>query len=172
MFLPQRPVTDALLMYTLLMEDAHDRKQEIHISNNDCTQAYDAVPPWTCFVTWIPTESAASSKDDRHGIVVTRIAVQPHALISHHDTPSPVRPRPRAKKFWPFSDRNVIKCPERHPLLDALDDVDDARPRVPPPRRARTRAIPRAGSRRPPRVTGILSGGRRRGARRRRRDWG
>ena len=44
-FLPQRSVTDALLTYTLLLEDAHDRKQEIHISNNDCTQAYDAVPP-------------------------------------------------------------------------------------------------------------------------------
>ena len=28
------------------MEDAHDRKQDIRISNNDCTQAYDAVPPW------------------------------------------------------------------------------------------------------------------------------
>ena len=45
-FLPQRSVTDALLTYTLLMEDAHDHKKEIHISNNDCTQAYDAVPPW------------------------------------------------------------------------------------------------------------------------------
>jgi hypothetical protein len=45
-FLPQRLVTDALLTYTLLMEDAHDHKKEIHISNNDCTQAYDAVPPW------------------------------------------------------------------------------------------------------------------------------
>jgi hypothetical protein len=28
------------------MEDAHDHKKEIYISNNDCTQAYDAVPPW------------------------------------------------------------------------------------------------------------------------------
>ena len=34
-FFPQRSVTDALLTYTLLMEDAHDHKKDIHISNND-----------------------------------------------------------------------------------------------------------------------------------------
>jgi hypothetical protein len=45
-FLPQRLVIDALVTYTLLMEDAHDRKREIHISTITCTQAYDAVPPW------------------------------------------------------------------------------------------------------------------------------
>ena len=45
-FLPQRSVTNALLTYCLLTEDAHERRKEIHISNNDCTQAYDAVPPW------------------------------------------------------------------------------------------------------------------------------
>jgi hypothetical protein len=29
------------------MEDANNQnRKEIHISNNDCTQAYDAVPPW------------------------------------------------------------------------------------------------------------------------------
>ena len=27
------------------MEDANQFHKEIHISNNDCTQAYDAVPP-------------------------------------------------------------------------------------------------------------------------------
>ena len=34
------------------MEDAHDHKKEIHISNNDCTQAYDAVPPWAMCVVY------------------------------------------------------------------------------------------------------------------------
>ena len=41
-----KSVVDALLMYTLLFEHAEQHKQEIHISNNDCTQAYDAVPTW------------------------------------------------------------------------------------------------------------------------------
>jgi hypothetical protein len=76
-FLPHRSVTDALRTYTLLMEDAHDHKREIQISNNDCTQAYDAVPPWAmrasiaitashhtswiCSATWTPTGWAAFS---------------------------------------------------------------------------------------------------------------
>ena len=41
-----RSVVDAIVTYTLVMEDAKQHKKEIHISNNDCTQAYDAVPPW------------------------------------------------------------------------------------------------------------------------------
>jgi hypothetical protein len=41
-----RSVVDAIVTYTLIMEDAKQSKKEIHISNNDCTQAYDAVPPW------------------------------------------------------------------------------------------------------------------------------
>ena len=43
-FLHQRSVTDVPLTYTLLMEDAHDNKKEIYISNNHCTQSYNAVP--------------------------------------------------------------------------------------------------------------------------------
>ena len=41
-----RSVVDAITTYTLVMEDANQFHKEIHISNNDCTQAYDAVPPW------------------------------------------------------------------------------------------------------------------------------
>jgi hypothetical protein len=41
-----RSVVDAIVTYTLVMEDATQHKKKIHISNNDCTQAYDAVPPW------------------------------------------------------------------------------------------------------------------------------
>jgi hypothetical protein len=44
-FFPQRSVTNALLTYCILTEDANGHHKEIHISNNDCTQAYDAVPP-------------------------------------------------------------------------------------------------------------------------------
>ena len=45
-FLAIRSVVDAIVTYTMIMEDAHQYHKEIHISNNDCTQAYDAVPPW------------------------------------------------------------------------------------------------------------------------------
>jgi hypothetical protein len=33
-----------MLTYAFLMEDAKSTKQEIHLSNNDCSQAYDSVP--------------------------------------------------------------------------------------------------------------------------------
>ena len=41
-----RTVVDAIATLMLVMEDSCQHKKEIHISNNDCTQAYDAVPPW------------------------------------------------------------------------------------------------------------------------------
>ena len=41
-----RTVVDAIATFVLIMEDSHQHNKEIHISNNDCTQAYDAVPPW------------------------------------------------------------------------------------------------------------------------------
>ena len=41
-----RSVVDAIVTYTLVMEDSNQFHKQIHISNNDCTQAYDAVPPW------------------------------------------------------------------------------------------------------------------------------
>ena len=41
-----RTVVDAIASFVLIMEDSHQHNKEIHISNNDCTQAYDAVPPW------------------------------------------------------------------------------------------------------------------------------
>ena len=47
-----RSVVDAIVTYTLIMEDAKQSKQEIHISNNDCTQAYDAVPPWAMYAVY------------------------------------------------------------------------------------------------------------------------
>jgi hypothetical protein len=47
-----RSVVDAIVTYTMVMEDAHQTKQEIHISNNDCTQAYDAVPPWAMYAVY------------------------------------------------------------------------------------------------------------------------
>ena len=47
-----RSVVDAITTYTLIMEDARQHKKEIHISNNDCTQAYDAVPPWAMYATY------------------------------------------------------------------------------------------------------------------------
>jgi hypothetical protein len=47
-----RSVVDAIFTYTLIMEDAKQSKKEIHISNNDCTQAYDAVPPWAMYAVY------------------------------------------------------------------------------------------------------------------------
>ena len=47
-----RSVVDAITTYTLIMEDARQHKKEIHISNNDCTQAYDAVPPWAMYAVY------------------------------------------------------------------------------------------------------------------------
>ena len=47
-----RSVVDAITTYTLIMEDARQHNKEIHISNNDCTQAYDAVPPWAMYATY------------------------------------------------------------------------------------------------------------------------
>ena len=41
-----KSVEDTLLMYTFLFEDAHQHKKELHISANDCSQAYDAIPHW------------------------------------------------------------------------------------------------------------------------------
>ena len=45
-FRPESDVTDAMLTYSFLMEDAKSTKREIHLSNNDCTQAYDSIPHW------------------------------------------------------------------------------------------------------------------------------
>jgi hypothetical protein len=45
-------VVDAIITYTLIMEDVNQSKKEIHISNNDCTQAYDAVPPWAMYAVY------------------------------------------------------------------------------------------------------------------------
>ena len=39
-------VDDLLLTYNFIMEDAHNNTKEIHISNNDCSQAYDVLAPW------------------------------------------------------------------------------------------------------------------------------
>ena len=47
-----RSVVDAIITYTLIMEDVKQSKKEIHISNNDCTQAYDAVPPWAMYAVY------------------------------------------------------------------------------------------------------------------------
>ena len=47
-----RSVVDAIVTYTLVMEDVKQSKKEIHISNNDCTQAYDAVPPWAMYAVY------------------------------------------------------------------------------------------------------------------------
>ena len=47
-----RSVVDAITTYTLIMEDACQYKKEIHVSNNDCTQAYDAVPPWAMYAVY------------------------------------------------------------------------------------------------------------------------
>ena len=47
-----RSVVDAVIAYTFIMEDAKQFKKEIHISNNDCTQAYDAVPPWAMYAVY------------------------------------------------------------------------------------------------------------------------
>jgi hypothetical protein len=38
-FRPESDVTDAKLTYNFLMEDAKSTQREIHLSNNDCTQA-------------------------------------------------------------------------------------------------------------------------------------
>ena len=35
-----------MLTYAFLMEDAKSTKEEIHLSKNDCSQAYDSVPHW------------------------------------------------------------------------------------------------------------------------------
>ena len=45
-FRPESDVTDAMLTYNFLMEDAKSTQREIHLSNNDCTQAYDSIPHW------------------------------------------------------------------------------------------------------------------------------
>jgi hypothetical protein len=45
-FHPESDVTDAMLTYNFLMEDAKSTQREIHLSNNDCTQAYDSIPHW------------------------------------------------------------------------------------------------------------------------------
>ena len=47
-----RSVVDAIITYTMVMEDANQYRKEIHISNNDCTQAYDAVPPWAMYAVY------------------------------------------------------------------------------------------------------------------------
>ena len=47
-----RSVVDAVIAYTFIMEDAKQFKKEIHIFNNDCTQAYDAVPPWAIYAAY------------------------------------------------------------------------------------------------------------------------
>ena len=39
-------VDDLLMTYNFIMEGAFHSQKEIHISNNDCSQAYDAIPPW------------------------------------------------------------------------------------------------------------------------------
>ena len=39
-------VDDLLITYNLILEGAFHTRKEIHISNNDCSQAYDAIPPW------------------------------------------------------------------------------------------------------------------------------
>ena len=50
-FRPESDTTEAMLTYALLMEDAKSTKQEIHLSNNDCSQAYDSIPHWaTSFI--------------------------------------------------------------------------------------------------------------------------
>ena len=41
-FTPGKGVDDLLIIYRLLLEDAHHRNKEIHISSNDCSQAYDS----------------------------------------------------------------------------------------------------------------------------------
>ena len=51
-FTSLRSVTDAVFAYTFMMEDAKQYKKEIHVSNNDCTQAYDAVPPWAMYAVY------------------------------------------------------------------------------------------------------------------------
>ena len=45
-FTPQKGVDDLLLIYQFLLEDCSQYKKDIHISSNDCTQAYDSIPPW------------------------------------------------------------------------------------------------------------------------------
>ena len=50
-FRPDSDTTEAMLTYAFLMEDAKSTKQEIHLSNNDCSQAYDSIPHWaTSFI--------------------------------------------------------------------------------------------------------------------------
>ena len=45
-FTPGVGVDDPLLTYLFLMEDAKHNNKPIHISNNDCSKAYDATPYW------------------------------------------------------------------------------------------------------------------------------
>ena len=51
-FMWGKSVVEALLLYLFIIEDSQQFKKEIHISNNDCTQAYDAVPPWGMQATY------------------------------------------------------------------------------------------------------------------------
>ena len=45
-FTPHKGVDDLLIIYRLILEDAHHRNQELHLSSNDCSQAYDSTPQW------------------------------------------------------------------------------------------------------------------------------
>ena len=51
-FTPGRKVTDALLIYSFLFEDAKDTGNDLFISNNDCTRAYDSIAPWVMEATY------------------------------------------------------------------------------------------------------------------------
>ena len=46
-FTPGKGVDDLLIIYRLLIEDAHHRGKELHLSSNDCSQAYDSIATWT-----------------------------------------------------------------------------------------------------------------------------
>ena len=70
--------TEAMLTYALLMEDAKSTKREIHLSNNDCSKAYDSVPHWaTSFIYDIHGFPPAlqrmlkSLEGDLHGRILT-----------------------------------------------------------------------------------------------------
>jgi hypothetical protein len=55
------------------MEDAKQSKKEIHSSNNDCTQAYDAVPPWAMYAVY-PSEDKTNSENHGYSTDCTDLA--------------------------------------------------------------------------------------------------
>jgi hypothetical protein len=51
-YMPDSDTTEAMLKYAFLMEDTKSTKQKIHLSNNDCSQAYDSIPHWATSFTY------------------------------------------------------------------------------------------------------------------------